>query len=164
MALLDFVQGAGIDVFSHLFFYLHAGPLTTHFDVTSPICVLCDTGQDMTAAHLDECSALNDLNCIVKRFCCPRENVVVERVVSIVNDNWTCFAVAMNEVIYILEESYGQTCSRGYTMKGLANINHVGSRHLSFVLLGSRMDSYSNEEFVDMLVVYGAVDCNGHAT
>ncbi|GFV04623.1 uncharacterized protein LOC103524116 [Trichonephila clavipes] len=36
--------------------------------VTSPICVLCDTGQDMTAAHLDECSALNDLNCIVKRI------------------------------------------------------------------------------------------------
>ncbi|GFX99224.1 uncharacterized protein TNCV_2494051 [Trichonephila clavipes] len=35
--------------------------------VTSPICVLCDTGQDMTAAHLDECSALNNLNCIVKR-------------------------------------------------------------------------------------------------
>ncbi|GFV27319.1 uncharacterized protein TNCV_3795141 [Trichonephila clavipes] len=35
--------------------------------VTSPICVLCDTGQDMTVAHLDECSALNDLNCIVKR-------------------------------------------------------------------------------------------------
>ncbi|GFT41503.1 uncharacterized protein TNCV_3942631 [Trichonephila clavipes] len=41
--------------------------------VTSPICVLCDTGQDMTAAHLDECSALNDLNSIVKRYwkaCC----------------------------------------------------------------------------------------------
>ncbi|GFY18805.1 putative RNA-directed DNA polymerase from transposon X-element [Trichonephila clavipes] len=36
--------------------------------VTSPICVLCDTGQDMTAAHLDECSALNDLNRIVKRY------------------------------------------------------------------------------------------------
>ncbi|GFX16922.1 uncharacterized protein TNCV_2519001 [Trichonephila clavipes] len=36
--------------------------------VTSPICVLCDTGQDMTAAHLDESSALNDLNCIVKRY------------------------------------------------------------------------------------------------
>ncbi|GFX16008.1 solute carrier family 43 member 3 [Trichonephila clavipes] len=36
--------------------------------VTSPICVLCDTGQDMTAAHLDECSALNDVNCIVKRY------------------------------------------------------------------------------------------------
>ncbi|GFU40276.1 uncharacterized protein LOC103524116 [Trichonephila clavipes] len=36
--------------------------------VTSPICVLCDTGQDMTAAHLDECSALNYLNCIVKRY------------------------------------------------------------------------------------------------
>ncbi|GFV17408.1 uncharacterized protein LOC103524116 [Trichonephila clavipes] len=35
--------------------------------VTSPICVLCDTGQDMTATHLDECSALNDCNCIVKR-------------------------------------------------------------------------------------------------
>ncbi|GFX04695.1 general transcription factor II-I repeat domain-containing protein 2 [Trichonephila clavipes] len=35
--------------------------------LTSPICVLCDTGQDMTAAHLDECPALNDLNCIVKR-------------------------------------------------------------------------------------------------
>ncbi|GFS87538.1 uncharacterized protein TNCV_2941471 [Trichonephila clavipes] len=39
-----------------------------NFLVTSPICVLCDTGQDMTAAHLDECSALNDLNCIVKGF------------------------------------------------------------------------------------------------
>ncbi|GFV18733.1 uncharacterized protein LOC103524116 [Trichonephila clavipes] len=36
--------------------------------VTSPICVLCDTGQDMTAAHLDECSALNDLNCITDDF------------------------------------------------------------------------------------------------
>ncbi|GFW61820.1 uncharacterized protein TNCV_1471421 [Trichonephila clavipes] len=36
--------------------------------VTSPICVLCDTGQDMTAAPLDECCALNDLNCIVKRY------------------------------------------------------------------------------------------------
>ncbi|GFW14916.1 uncharacterized protein LOC103521360 [Trichonephila clavipes] len=36
--------------------------------LTSPICVLCDTGQDMTAAHLDECSALNYLNCIVKRY------------------------------------------------------------------------------------------------
>ncbi|GFW42763.1 uncharacterized protein LOC103524116 [Trichonephila clavipes] len=116
-SLLDFAQGAAIGVFSHLFsFYLHADPLTTHFDasrvardkpwstlckkshgipsspraaavakfrlltghdclcahlfrfnlVTSPICVLCDTGQDMTAAHLDECYALNDLNCIVK--------------------------------------------------------------------------------------------------
>ncbi|GFT88951.1 uncharacterized protein LOC103521360 [Trichonephila clavipes] len=32
-SLLDFSQGAGIGVFSHLFsFYLHAGPLTTHFD------------------------------------------------------------------------------------------------------------------------------------
>ncbi|GFV02614.1 uncharacterized protein TNCV_5017821 [Trichonephila clavipes] len=40
--------------------------------VTSPICVLCDTGQDMTAAHLDECSALNDLNCIVKRNWCSK--------------------------------------------------------------------------------------------
>ncbi|GFT10784.1 uncharacterized protein LOC103524116 [Trichonephila clavipes] len=162
-SLLDFAQGAGIGVFSHLFFYLHAGPLTTQFDgeveaihialqqlagrlppieravilsdstsalqalsnynennslpsrvardkpwstlckkfhgipsspraaavakfrlltghdclcahlfrfnlVTSPIYVLCDTGQDMTAAHLDECSALNDFNCIVKRY------------------------------------------------------------------------------------------------
>ncbi|GFW27289.1 RNase H domain-containing protein [Trichonephila clavipes] len=89
-SLLDFAQGAGIGVFSHLFsFYLHAGPLTNNFDrtpgkdkgkidfqwvpihcglwgMTSPICVLCDTGQDMTAAHLGECSALNDLNCIVK--------------------------------------------------------------------------------------------------
>ncbi|GFV94331.1 uncharacterized protein TNCV_2267851 [Trichonephila clavipes] len=33
VSLLDFAQGAGIGVFSHLFsFYLHAGPLTTHFD------------------------------------------------------------------------------------------------------------------------------------
>ncbi|GFW80758.1 uncharacterized protein LOC103521360 [Trichonephila clavipes] len=32
-SLLDFAQGAGIGVFSHLFsFYLHAGPLTTNFD------------------------------------------------------------------------------------------------------------------------------------
>ncbi|GFS48441.1 putative RNA-directed DNA polymerase from transposon X-element [Trichonephila clavipes] len=32
-SLLDLAQGAGIGVFSHLFsFYLHAGPLTTHFD------------------------------------------------------------------------------------------------------------------------------------
>ncbi|GFV31705.1 hypothetical protein TNCV_3854201 [Trichonephila clavipes] len=32
---LDFAQGAGIGVFSHLFsFYLHAGPLTTHFDAS----------------------------------------------------------------------------------------------------------------------------------
>ncbi|GFW47745.1 uncharacterized protein LOC103521360 [Trichonephila clavipes] len=31
-SLLDFAQGAGIGVFSHLFFYLHAGPLTTHYD------------------------------------------------------------------------------------------------------------------------------------
>ncbi|GFV07541.1 putative RNA-directed DNA polymerase from transposon X-element [Trichonephila clavipes] len=32
-SLLDFSQGAGIGVFSHLFsFYLHAGPLTSHFD------------------------------------------------------------------------------------------------------------------------------------
>ncbi|GFX05677.1 hypothetical protein TNCV_3197941 [Trichonephila clavipes] len=30
--------------------------------------LLFDTGQDMTAAHLDECSALNDLNCIAKRY------------------------------------------------------------------------------------------------
>ncbi|GFV43887.1 transposable element Tcb1 transposase [Trichonephila clavipes] len=43
--------------------YKSRSPLV-HIDVTSPICVLCDTGQDMTAAHLDECSALNDLNCI----------------------------------------------------------------------------------------------------
>ncbi|GFX90448.1 uncharacterized protein LOC103524116 [Trichonephila clavipes] len=35
--------------------------------VTSPICVLCDTGQDMTAAHLDECSALIDLNSMCKK-------------------------------------------------------------------------------------------------
>ncbi|GFU52416.1 uncharacterized protein LOC103524116 [Trichonephila clavipes] len=33
--------------------------------VTSPTCVLCDTEQDMTVTHLDECSALNDLNCII---------------------------------------------------------------------------------------------------
>ncbi|GFW68556.1 hypothetical protein TNCV_529111 [Trichonephila clavipes] len=47
----------------------HIGWVTTAKvlkSMTSPICVLCDTGQDMTAAHLDECSALNDLNCIVK--------------------------------------------------------------------------------------------------
>ncbi|GFS94626.1 uncharacterized protein TNCV_3649721 [Trichonephila clavipes] len=42
--------------------------------VTSPICVLCDTGQDMTAAHLDECSALNDLNCSVKRHVPKRKS------------------------------------------------------------------------------------------
>ncbi|GFT93554.1 uncharacterized protein TNCV_329101 [Trichonephila clavipes] len=42
--------------------------------VTSPICVLCDTGQDMTAADLDEYSALNDLNCIVKGIESPLPN------------------------------------------------------------------------------------------
>ncbi|GFX07850.1 uncharacterized protein LOC103524116 [Trichonephila clavipes] len=31
-SLLDFAKGAGIGVFSHLFSYLHAGPLTTHSD------------------------------------------------------------------------------------------------------------------------------------
>ncbi|GFU88584.1 uncharacterized protein LOC103521360 [Trichonephila clavipes] len=31
-SLLDFAQGAGIGVFSHLFSYLHADPLTAHFD------------------------------------------------------------------------------------------------------------------------------------
>ncbi|GFS89161.1 centrosome-associated protein 350 [Trichonephila clavipes] len=46
--------------------------------VTSPICVLCDTGQDMTAAHLDECSALNDLNCIesISEVSLLRENSI----------------------------------------------------------------------------------------
>ncbi|GFV97120.1 uncharacterized protein LOC103524116 [Trichonephila clavipes] len=44
--------------------------------VTSPVCVLCDTGQDMTAAHLDECSALNDLNCIVSRGLPQTEKLV----------------------------------------------------------------------------------------
>ncbi|GFU34475.1 hypothetical protein TNCV_1992191 [Trichonephila clavipes] len=54
--------------------YVHIHSYIGHHDqacvlaLTSPICVLCDTGQDMTAAHLDECSALNDLNCIVKRY------------------------------------------------------------------------------------------------
>ncbi|GFV38030.1 uncharacterized protein TNCV_2306251 [Trichonephila clavipes] len=31
-SLLDFAQGAGIGVLSHLFFYLHAGPFTIQFD------------------------------------------------------------------------------------------------------------------------------------
>ncbi|GFX98249.1 uncharacterized protein TNCV_4908921 [Trichonephila clavipes] len=43
---------------------------------TSPICVLCDTGQDMTVAHLDECSALKDLNCIVKRITTSDETYI----------------------------------------------------------------------------------------
>ncbi|GFX85282.1 uncharacterized protein LOC103524116 [Trichonephila clavipes] len=62
--------------------------------VTSPICVLCDTGQDMTAAHLDECSALNDLNCIVKRQV-PSESTQLQDNHTILVDvrempsNWT---------------------------------------------------------------------------
>ncbi|GFT43201.1 uncharacterized protein NPIL_311401 [Nephila pilipes] len=36
--------------------------------INSPTCVLCDFGQAMTAAHLDECSSLNHLNCIVKNI------------------------------------------------------------------------------------------------
>ncbi|GFT46812.1 uncharacterized protein NPIL_588541, partial [Nephila pilipes] len=36
--------------------------------IISPLFVLCDSGQAMTAAHLDECSSLNHLNCIVKKY------------------------------------------------------------------------------------------------
>ncbi|GFU16157.1 hypothetical protein NPIL_85251 [Nephila pilipes] len=35
--------------------------------INSPVCILCDSGQVMTAEHLDECS-LNHLNCIVKKY------------------------------------------------------------------------------------------------
>ncbi|GFU61013.1 uncharacterized protein LOC103524116 [Trichonephila clavipes] len=45
--------------------------------VTSPICVLCDNGQDMTAAHLDECSALNDLNCILHNGRLTTDHVIL---------------------------------------------------------------------------------------
>ncbi|GFU62981.1 uncharacterized protein TNCV_28951 [Trichonephila clavipes] len=54
--------------------------------VTSPICVLCDTGQDMTAAHLDECSALNDLNCIVKRDPEEERLRIVEAAAAIIRE------------------------------------------------------------------------------
>ncbi|GFT48729.1 uncharacterized protein LOC103524116 [Trichonephila clavipes] len=57
--------------------------------VTSPICVLCDTGQDMTAAHLDECSALNDLNCIVKRLVEGEERwECIEHLQDVLPQNW----------------------------------------------------------------------------
>ncbi|GFV50518.1 uncharacterized protein LOC103524116 [Trichonephila clavipes] len=57
--------------------------------VTSPICVLCDTGQDMTAAHLDECSALNDLNCFVKRSSslCNRRSVLKREAMHVKTDD-----------------------------------------------------------------------------
>ncbi|GFV16528.1 uncharacterized protein LOC103524116 [Trichonephila clavipes] len=55
-SLLDFAQGAGIGVFSHLFsFYLHAGPLTTHFD-------------DSTSA-LQALSNYNENNCLRVQNC-----------------------------------------------------------------------------------------------
>ncbi|GFS70069.1 uncharacterized protein LOC103524116 [Trichonephila clavipes] len=55
-SLLDFVQGAGIGVFSHLFsFYLHAGLLTTHFD-------------DSTSA-LQALSNYNENNCLRVQSC-----------------------------------------------------------------------------------------------
>jgi ribonuclease HI len=39
------------------------------FNLTdSPTCILCDSGQDMTVAHLNECSALLDSNCIVVKY------------------------------------------------------------------------------------------------
>ncbi|GFX75443.1 RNase H domain-containing protein [Trichonephila clavipes] len=55
MFALDFAQGAGIGVFSHLFFYLHAGPLTTHFD-------------DSTSA-LQALSNYNENNCLRVQNC-----------------------------------------------------------------------------------------------
>ncbi|GFS52565.1 probable RNA-directed DNA polymerase from transposon BS [Trichonephila clavipes] len=55
-SLLDFAQGASIGVFSHLFsFYLHTGPLTTHFD-------------DSTSA-LQALSNYNENNCLRVQNC-----------------------------------------------------------------------------------------------
>ncbi|GFU50346.1 hypothetical protein TNCV_301741 [Trichonephila clavipes] len=47
--------------------------------------------------------------------------------------------------------------------EGFENTNPDGSRRLQFVSRDSRMDSYSNEELVDMLIEFGTVDCNGHS-
>ncbi|GFU87241.1 DUF4817 domain-containing protein [Trichonephila clavipes] len=44
------------------------------------------------------------------------------------------------------------------------NTNLAGSRHWRIVFRGSRMNSYSNEEVVDMLKVHRDADCNGQAT
>ncbi|GFT98621.1 transposable element Tcb2 transposase [Trichonephila clavipes] len=225
-SLLDFAQGAGIGVFSHLFFYLHAGPLTTHFDgeveaihialqqlaarlppieravilsdstsalqalsnynnfrrdltlhsaklkikrifresfrltasrvardkpwstlckkshgipsspraaavakfrlltghdclcahlfrfnlVTSPICVLCDTGQDMTAAHLDECSALNDLNCIYATALhwCAKTRDEVEKLAYQLNEEAERTERPIRRLSKVM---YGSTCA-----------------------------------------------------
>ncbi|GFT98278.1 uncharacterized protein NPIL_224041, partial [Nephila pilipes] len=35
--------------------------------ISSPICVLCDSGHAMTSVPLNECSSLNNFNCIVKK-------------------------------------------------------------------------------------------------
>ncbi|GFX91583.1 uncharacterized protein TNCV_3681691 [Trichonephila clavipes] len=69
--------------------------------VISPICVLCDTGQDMTAAHLDECSALHDLNCIVKRS--ASEN---SRIAEPLTDDYESYKKHEDDSISVVKRSF----------------------------------------------------------
>ncbi|GFU16021.1 hypothetical protein TNCV_1299861 [Trichonephila clavipes] len=46
-------------------------------------------------------------------------------------------------------------------MEGFVNTISAGSRHLRYVSRVSRMNSYSNEELVDMLIMYGDADFEG---
>ncbi|GFW60387.1 hypothetical protein TNCV_3869201 [Trichonephila clavipes] len=54
--------------------------------------------------------------------------------------------------------------SRWSLMEIFVNTEPAGSCHLRSITVGNRMNSYSNEELVDMLIVYVAADCNVHAT
>ncbi|GFW05769.1 hypothetical protein TNCV_4627781 [Trichonephila clavipes] len=45
-------------------------------------------------------------------------------------------------------------------MEDFVKKHPIGSRHLRFVSRGRRMNSYSNEELVDVLIMFGAAYCN----
>ncbi|GFU19565.1 hypothetical protein TNCV_21391 [Trichonephila clavipes] len=62
------------------------------------------------------------------------------------------------------EESARQSCDNWNCKEGFANTDTAGSHHLRSVSLGSRMKPYSNEEQVDMLIVYAAAESDGHTT
>ncbi|GFV42398.1 uncharacterized protein TNCV_4311282 [Trichonephila clavipes] len=66
-SLLDFAQGAGIGVFSHLFFYLHAGPLTTHFDGEVEATLVLSERASTSA--LQALSNYNENNCLRVQNC-----------------------------------------------------------------------------------------------
>ncbi|GFU40849.1 uncharacterized protein TNCV_2466541 [Trichonephila clavipes] len=88
--------------------------------VTSPICVLCDTGQDMTAAHLDYCSALNDLNCIVKSTI----SVNLQKAVEALNPN---FPTLVFGKFSFAEGPYSASLFSGSLVDGMKSITNDAS-------------------------------------